>query len=204
MARWVLVRHGETAWNAANRVQGQIDIALHARGRDQARSTGRALRQENFIAVYASDLSRTTETAKIILEENNGSPELYLRRELREIAYGTFEGKSWPEINALDPETSNRQYVRDLNFAPPEGESFRGLLTRLQIFVEQLWHEHSDDDLLVVAHGGSLRALAVVVLGLPWESIWNLRGLSPASVSVVNIERGEASLTKWNEAGHTL
>lgn len=203
MARWFLVRHGETHWNAEERIQGQSDIPLHPAGRREAALTGRRLADESFAAVYSSDLVRTQETTRIILDSQSmGGPQIETHTNLREVAYGQFEGMTWSEIREMDQRMGDRQFLRDLDFAPPRGESFRQVLKRTEVFANLLRDRHLHDDVLVVAHGGSLRALVVNILGMPEETFWQFRGLRPASISIVLQEDGVAMLTAWNDAGH--
>ena len=203
MARWYLVRHGETAWNAENRVQGQSDVPLHDAGRHEASLTGERLSSVRFAAAYSSDLSRTEETARIILGKQAGdAPPLRTDPLLREVAFGRYEGLKWDEIRLADERLGNREVARDLDFAPPEGESFREVLARVQGFAQALHDNHAADDVLVVGHGGTLRALAVALLGLPGETLWQLRGLKSGSISIVLKDGRWTSLTAWNDAGH--
>jgi len=205
MARWYLVRHGETAWNAENRIQGQTDVPLHDVGRREARQTGERLAGVRFAAAYCSDLSRTQETARIILgAQGEKAPELRPNPALREIAFGDFEGMVWPEIRQTHPRLGRREIDRDLDFAPPGGESFRDVLLRVNAFARSLEREHADDDVLVVGHGAMLRALAVSILRLPPDTLWQLRGLKSGSISIVLSDNGTRSLTAWNDAGHLI
>lgn len=203
MARWFLVRHGETQWNAEERIQGQTDVPLHETGRREATLTGRRLSDTRFAAVYSSDLLRTQETAGLILgEQAHTPPAVETHANLREVAYGIFEGLTWSEIRDKDARMGERQFVRDLDFSPPDGETFRQVLARTKKFANLLRDRHVNDDVLVVAHGGSLRALAIGILGLPEGAFWQLRGLRPASISIVLNDGGVPALTAWNDAGH--
>ena len=195
MAHWYLVRHGETEWNAQERVQGQTDVPVSDAGREQAARTAERLAGFRFAAAYASDLARAEETARIIVARlPDPRPEVRLRPSLREISYGKLEGASWEEVRAH----------HDLDLEPNGGESYRELLERLGGFARELEADHPDSDALVVSHGGALRALAVSLLGLPQEAFWRMRGLLPASVSVIRHEDGFSTLTAWNDVGHLL
>lgn len=202
MPRWYLVRHGETAWNAEQRVQGQIDVPLHDPGRAQVAKTAERLAGLKVGAVYTSDLSRAKESAELLRGSLVGEPPLHIREALREIDFGVLDGMTWPQINEADPTTSERQHTYDLDWAPDRGETFRMLLRRVEAFADELREAHAGEDALVVAHGGSLRALAVALLGLPDEAMWRVRGLKPASISIIMQERGHTALTAWNDAGH--
>ena len=204
MGKWYIVRHAETDWNADGRFQGHNDIPIHDAGRKAAALTGERLASVTFAAAYASDLVRASETAEIVLAAQTPAvaPVPQFDPALREIAYGVFEGLTWEEIQKLDPVMSNRNVLRDLDFAPKGGESFRGLLIRTDEFVQRVKADHPDDNILVVGHGGALRALAISALGLPYEAIWNLRGLEPTSISVITHQDGVPALTAWNDVGH--
>ena len=206
MARWHLVRHGDTDWHAAHRIQGQTDVSLNDKGRGKAELTGRRLAREHFDAVYASDLSRSWETASIILGALpvGERPEARPAPALRELHFGVYEGKTSEEVRAIDPMIVD--YRWDLDFAPEGGESYRQLLRRAGGFGEALKRDHAGDDLLVVAHSLSLRALAVGLLGLPDDALWLFRGMQPAGISVVVSESSEypPCLAVWNDAAHLV
>ena len=206
MAHWYLVRHGETEWNAQERVQGQTDVPLSGVGREQAARTAQRLAGCGFGAVYASDLVRAQETARIIVARGSEPrPEVRHRPSLREIAYGVLEGERWEEVRAFTGELRDSQGTyHDLDLKPEGGESFRELLERLAGFARELEASHQDSDALVVSHGGALRALAVGLLGLPPDAFWRMRGLLPASVSVIRHDEGFSTLTAWNDVGHLL
>ena len=201
MNDWSLVRHGETAWNAERRVQGRTDVPLHDVGREQAALTGRRLADTRFAAVYSSDLVRARETAEIIVAASNTGPyEIVFDERLREVSFGTVEGKTWTE---MDDDVKAVQHVRDLDFAPPGGESYRELLDRLGGFADMLRERHASDDVLVVGHGAAFRALAVRLLSLPDETFWSLSGLRSASISRVRRrDDGRTALFAWSDAGH--
>ena len=206
MAHWYLVRHGETEWNAQERIQGQTDIPLSDAGREQAARTAERLAGCRFGAVYTSDLTRAHETARIIVARlSEPRPEVLLRPSLREVAYGELEGAPWQEVRASTGELHGVEGAyHDLDLKPEGGESFRELLERLGEFSRELEAGHPGEDALVVSHGGALRALAVSLLGLPPQAFWRMRGLLPASVSVIRHDEGFSTLTAWNDVGHLL
>ena len=201
MNDWYLVRHGETTWNAERRVQGHTDVPLHDGGREQAALTGRRLADVRFGAVYSSDLIRARETAEIIVAASNTGPyEIVFDQRLREVSFGEVEGKTWTE---MDEGVRAVQHERNLDFAPPGGESYRQMLDRLGGFAEMLRERHPHDDVLVVGHGAAFRALAVRMLSLPDETFWSLSGLRSASISRVRRrDDGRTALFAWSDAGH--
>ena len=104
--RIIAIRHGETAWNVDTRLQGHLDIALNAKGLWQAEQAARALEGESIAAIYASDLLRAWHTASAIAQ-TTGAP-LVASQGLRERCFGSFEGKTYAELEAQWPEESLR------------------------------------------------------------------------------------------------
>ena len=172
----VFVRHGETDWNAAQRVQGHHDAArLTTRGRDQAQSVARSLRELAFDRLFTSDLDRATETATIIGASVGLTPEIDPL--LRERNFGTFEGG--PVENLIGDVTGIVDDVLvDPDARPPRGESFRDVVVRAGLFIERERRAPSTNRLLVVTHGGTLRALrayatSATLEGLSWYPVDN-------------------------------
>jgi broad specificity phosphatase PhoE len=169
--RLICVRHGETAYNAENRLQGQLDIPLNARGREQAGSVGRTLRArigpeieqlEAAGAFIASPLVRARETMEIARAAIGLTPGRYrLDPTLKEISFGAWEGLTWPEIEARDPKGVRARRNDKWSFAPPGGESYAMLAERLRPWLDGL-----TGDAFVVSHGGVARALMVLIAGV--------------------------------------
>ena len=202
MGRWFLVRHGETDWNAAGRAQGQSQVPLNAAGRAQARALAVRLRPLHFSAAYASDLRRVTETAAGILHGRDLS--LVTLPALREKSFGEWEGMTFTEVEARDPERYAELFTDDGSFAPPGGESDRQLLQRVGAAVDRLRETHGRDrgNLLLVAHGGSLCATIVRLLELPAASMWRFR-LDNGGLSAVTLyDDGGAALDLLNDTSH--
>jgi len=120
--RLILIRHGETEWNRAGRIQGyHADSVLTATGREQVRALAARLAREGIDALYSSDAGRTRETAAPI-GAAMGLPVVY-ETALRERNYGVFEGHSFAGVESAFPEEFERFRTRDPHYVPPEGES---------------------------------------------------------------------------------
>ena len=166
--RILFVRHGETAYNAENRLQGQLDIPLNPRGREQARSIGQTLavriggelaQLEAADAFVASPLVRARETMEIVRDAIGFAPGRYrLDPALKEISFGAWEGLTWPEIEARDGTRVRARRKDKWNFAPPGGESYAMLTQRLRPWLSAL-----SGDAFVVSHGGVARALMALI-----------------------------------------
>lgn len=203
MGEWYFVRHGETKWNAQRRVQGHTDIPLHDPGRSALQFTAKRLALVHFDFIYSSDLVRATETAEIIIAENKATPpEACVDPALREVSFGDFEGMTWEEMSSSDEGLRLHQDQRNLDYAPPRGESYRDLLNRLAKFADFLQSHHANDDVLIVGHGAALRALVVKLLGLEDKAYWSLTGLGSGSITRVRSRSTGNVMINWNEVGH--
>jgi broad specificity phosphatase PhoE len=185
-----LARHGETDWNAAGRWQGQTDVPLNARGREQAREVALRLRPEGIRAIASSDLLRARATAEVVAAEL-GLAVNHLDTALRERRFGCFEGLTREEVAARHPESWAR-YLADPGPAPPGGESRDELIGRLLPAVASA-AARLPGPLLVVMHGGAMRALLAEHVGempRPSSAAWPLHGIQNGHVYRVTLGGG--------------
>lgn len=159
--RIIAVRHGETDWNVATRIQGHTDIALNATGQWQARQVALALADEDIARIYSSDLSRAQATAQAIAQHtrNDTARTVHLQPGLRERGFGLFEGHTYADIEAQWPEDSQRWKQREPDFAPPGGESPVQVMERVERTIGELAARHLGAQIVVVAHGGVMDML---------------------------------------------
>ena len=166
--RIIAVRHGETAWNVDTRIQGHLDIALNDTGHWQARQVARALADEPLAAVYTSDLQRAHATAQAIAQAS-GAP-LVAEPGLRERSFGELEGRTFAEIEAELPEQARRWRPRDPHFAPTGGETLVQLRERIAATTHRLAAQHTEQLIVLVAHGGVLDMLYRLATGLDLQA----------------------------------
>jgi len=166
--RIIAVRHGETAWNVDTRIQGHLDIALNDTGHWQARQVARALADEPLAAVYTSDLQRAHATAQAIAQAS-GAP-LVAEPGLRERRFGELEGRTFAEIEAELPEQARRWRQRDPHFAPAGGETLVQLRERIAATTHRLAAQHTEQLIVLVAHGGVLDMLYRLATGLDLQA----------------------------------
>ncbi len=173
MVHLYLVRHGRTDWNDAGRWQGSVDIPLNAAGRTQAARLAESLRGR-VQAIFASDLRRASETARIV-SELLAVPVLALDADLRERGYGVFEGLTGAECEARYPEAWSARN-RDRNTVPPGGEPHPAVLARMERAMESIASSMRTrgGSALVVSHGSSLRMFLEHVTGEPLQGLANL------------------------------
>lgn len=160
-----LIRHGETDWNREARYQGQRDIPLNAKGREQARRNGRALMPLAAAIAHAdfvaSPLIRATETMSIVRAELDLAGDFRIEPELREIHYGHWEGQLASELSITDPEGIAQKSNDPFGWRPRGGESYADLAARIC-----QWLAHVERDTIAVTHGGVSRVARGAVLGL--------------------------------------
>ena len=199
MGTLLLVRHGETEWNAEGRIQGHTDIGLSEIGTEQARSLEARLAGLNIDAAYSSDLKRTSETAKLALGERdvilNETPML------REYNKGAFEGMTLAEIKAQFPEEYPRYLEKDLDYAPEGGETARDVSARMAGIIGRIKSDHLNETVLVVSHGGVLRAAMVSLLGMPLEGNWSFV-FGNCGLTTVDTFADNAVLRHFNDTSH--
>lgn len=163
-----VVRHGETAWNVAGRIQGHLDSPLTAEGREQVRALIPALRGEAFSACYSSDLGRTVHSAEIIAR--GVGLDVIRFPGLRERHYGPFQGLTKAEAEADHPDMFRDFRHRQPDFSLGGGESVRHFTRRVLDALNTLVRRHAGERLLVVTHGGVLDVIYRVVNELPLDT----------------------------------
>lgn len=199
MIRLILVRHGETAWNAEKRYQGQTDVPLNETGQQQAAALGQRLAEEEIHAIYASDLQRAWETATVVAEPH-GLP-AHSEPRLREIDFGVWDGLTHAEIEQRYPQALAAWRANPLSVAPPEGENMGQVATRVRAALEDIASAHQEQTVLLAAHGGTLQVLLCLTLGLAPRARWQFR-TSVASLSELRLYEDGAVLTRLNDSSH--
>ena len=201
--RIVLVRHGETAWNAERRLQGHIDIALNSEGERQAAAMAGALESERFDHLISSDLQRAYQTAQA-LAQRLGMP-VQSDPRLRERCYGAFEGLLYADISQRFPAQFAAWQARDIDAVMPPGvhaaESFRQFYRRSVEAILDLAAAHPGQSLALFAHGGVLECAYRAALGLPLETPRNFAVMN-ASINRFTVSDGKLQLVSWGEVGH--
>jgi len=168
------LRHGETEWNAAGKLQGRLDIPLNLKGRGQAKRNGGVLAElladPRALAYVASPLMRTRQTMEIA-RETVGLPERGFDTDdrLLEISFGSWEGRSWSEIKRDNAQQYEARHAAGFDHVVPGGESYAMVMARVVS-----WLASVTRPTVVVSHGGVMRCLRGHVLGLPNEAILHL------------------------------
>lgn len=199
--RLLLCRHGQTGFNAALRFQGQLDEPLSDLGRDQARLLARRLAEEPLDVAYTSDLTRAYTTAELALQGR--AVPLHRDPRLREIAFGRWEGMTFAEIKDKYPDdVAAREHDR-VHYAMPGGESLEQLGRRVRGFLREILPRHVGENLVIVAHGGTVNAAISTLLEIPLTSWWRLRNHN-ANVSVLEFTPDGPRLASFNDTCHLV
>lgn len=196
-----LVRHGETTYNRASRYSGQAETALTGRGLEQHARLRERLAGEDIGRVASSDLGRCLTLAGVVASDHGLVAEPYAG--LREAAFGDWEGLTYEEALTRNP-AAMAAFNRDpLSVAPPGGESLAALGRRARPLLDRLVREHEGrvGALLVVSHGGLLRALLCHLLRVPADRYWTLR-VDPAALTVLDTYPAGAILAVLNDTCH--
>lgn len=199
MTEFIIIRHGETAWNADGRIQGHTDVPLTDKGLEQARLVAERLRDERIDAVYASDLQRATVTGQAIAEGRG--LEVITTTLLREAYLGEWQGMTLAEVEDKFPaEFAN--YRRDsINNRPPGAERLESVISRCRQFLDEVTAERPNERVAVGAHGGSVRGLVAVALGLGPELYRRLR-LDNGGITIIETKDGRPVLKLLNDTCH--
>lgn len=148
-----IMRHGETAWNAENRILGSTDMPLNERGRQQAREAALKLKEVHFDVIYTSRLTRSMETGLAVAALQEGCPVIHMEC-LNEHDFGEFEGKDrLSEFYQSEKRKCFKRY--------PGGESFLDVAARVYPFIRSLLEDPSlhDKTVLITSHGGICRVI---------------------------------------------
>lgn len=189
--RLYFVRHGETDWNKARKIQGQVDIPLNAFGRHLAEATRDGLSDISFDICYSSPMSRAVETAECILEGRD-VPVIKDDR-IVEMAFGEWEGRCCSKEGWDLPESFRLYFSDPEHFEPAEGgETFADVKKRTGEFLSELYQkeEYKDFNILVTTHGAALGGLLNNIKNLPLSQYWGTGVHKNCGVTEVEVTNG--------------
>lgn len=185
-----LARHGETDWNVTGRWQGHTDRPLSTRGRGQAEELAERLADIRLDAVYTSDLRRAWETAAPIARRLGLEPRQL--PELREVDVGSWAGLTREEAAHRYPDGYRRW--QEWGTGWDDGETYEQMAERVVGAVKRLAADHSGGRLLVVSHGGALRAVHACASGVDIRAFRRIQPVMPnAHVTAIRVDEGRLS-----------
>jgi probable phosphoglycerate mutase len=203
MTEILLIRHGETEWNAIRRLQGHLDIALNAEGERQATALGQALRDEPLDVIIASDLQRAMQTAQAIALPRGMA--VAVDPGLRERCYGAFEGVLYSEIAGRFPEAYAAWQARDVDARFPDGErkteTLREFHERAISTITRLASLYPDKKIALVTHGGVLECAYRAAQGIGLLSARDFDILN-ASINRIVWDGTALRVAEWSNVAH--
>lgn len=203
MTEVLLIRHGETAWNAVKRLQGHLDVPLNAKGEQQAAALGRALRDEPLDAVFSSDLQRALHTAQALAAPRG--MEVQVDPGLRERCYGAFEGMMYADIGQRYPEAYAAWQARDIDARFPQGvhvaETLREFSQRVIHTMARILEQGCYRKVALVTHGGVLECAYRAAQGVGFAHPRDFDILN-ASVNRLQWTGSGLKLLQWGDVSH--
>lgn len=201
MIRLLIIRHGETAWNASGRFQGQTDTPLNAVGHAQAAAVAARLASEEIHAVYSSDLCRAYDTA-VALAAPHHLP-IHADPRLRELNFGEWQGLTYAEISSQQAEALAYWNEDRVHRSPPGGESLNEVAGRLASLLDEIRRGDDDVDRTValVSHGGTARLILCVLLDHPLGDYWRFE-VDNTAIAVIELQNRGPVLIRWNDTHH--
>ena len=193
----ILIRHGETDWNASGRWQGHSDISLNDNGIHQAKILADRLASWPIEALYSSDLKRASRTASIISDAIGLLPEF--DPSWRERNGGEFEGLQAEELMHHHEFQTQRS---DKNWAPPGGESNAQVASRVQNAFDKIIEDHPDQMVAIVSHGGAIITLLSLVVGFPPGERARIWVSGNTGFSIVEVGKRGPMLVRLNDVTH--
>lgn len=195
MANLYVARHGETDLNKTKVYYGWQDVSLNDRGIMQSNSLKNKLADEKFELVISSSLNRATHTAKII--SGFDEKELLKFDDLRELYFGLWEGLHYLEIEK-SYNAEWKAWCEDWkNYTIPDGESFKTFYERVSCCIKKILTDYKDKNILLVAHEGVLKVMAVMLLDLKIDDYWKF-SFEFGCYSLFEIQKDIAILRKLN------
>lgn len=172
LTKLILVRHGETDWNRADRIQGWLDIPLNEEGIKQAERLAKELSGMKLAAIYSSPLKRALQTAKAIAEKRH----LKIKKasNLKEINQGKWQGLLVSEAGKRYKKLYSRWLCEPLEVRPPEGESLEEVSRRVEKACRRIVESHPGETVCLVTHKVTAALIKCHYLNLDRNSLWKL------------------------------
>lgn len=204
MTRILLIRHAMTAWNhdipTEGRYQGNTDVPLSSRGKEQAAKLAAKLQDEKIDAIYASDLSRAAETAAIVAAPHKLI--VHQMPKLREIHYGIFEGLTLQECIAQHKDIYEQRSKNKAAFKNPGGESPQEMQKRVVGCVEFIIAKHKNETIVLVVHSNVLKALISHFLKKDLKQMLEEDQFHFTSITELDINGKDVEVVRYNSAPH--
>ncbi|WP_068677273.1 histidine phosphatase family protein [Oceanobacillus sp. Castelsardo] len=197
-----VVRHGETEWNVQKRLQGHLDSPLTANGIHHAKLLAKKLESISLDSIISSPSERAMHTARIV--SGNRTIAIETDKRLKEINLGSWQGKTFEEIKAMDPFTYEN-YVKQPHLYKREeegAETLSDVINRLHAFLRDVESTYHLGNHLIVTHGVVVKALQLICKNNSIEQIWEPPDIDGTSLTIVEIIDGKRKMLVEGDISH--
>lgn len=195
-----IVRHGQTEWNVAHRMQGHQDSPLTELGIRQAEWLGESMKDEKIDIIYSSSSPRARRTAELI--RNTRDIHITESDELKEIHLGVWEGRTQAEVKAEHPEQFQHFWEDPKKFSVPDCETFQAASERAIRQLQAIIKEHRGKTVLIVTHTVIVKLLMSYFEDRPMKQLWNLPYIYPACLCKVEIGQSQPKIILHGDISH--
>lgn len=197
-----IVRHGQTQWNAEQRMQGWQDSDLTSKGVEDAKKLGKSLEHIKFDSIYSSPLGRAYSTAKYV--RGNRNMEIIKVDSFKEMNFGKWEGMFDSEVRELYPEEHKNFWKQPHMFQTDQGENFESLIHRVNTAFEELIEKsmQSSENILLVTHTCVIKSILSVVNNHSINDFWNPPFIHATSLTVLEVNDDEIKTVMEADVSH--
>lgn len=194
------VRHGQTEWNAENRIQGRQDSNLTELGMEHANQLGESLKEVEWTAIYSSQSKRALKTAEIVKREQ---PFLIRQDErLKEMYLGDWEGMTMEEIKEMNPEQHDNYWNLPSRYHNETGESFEEVKERVEVFLNKILQTYESGNILILTHGVVIKMVQLIGSRLGIDQLWATPYIEGTSVTKLKIENKKIEIQVEGDLSH--
>lgn len=201
MGKIYITRHGETQWNTVRKMQGHNNSPLTDLGVKQALWLANRLKEAVIDVAYSSSLTRALNTAEMII--GNREIEIIATEALKEIYLGSWEGRHIEEVEKEFPEQHRCFWKEPESYVPVDGETFGQLTERVSRFFADVLKKHPNDNVLIVAHAATLKALFNQISNKGnLNTFWEGPHIQPTCLTIMNFEEGQLTIELMADTQH--
>ena len=202
MIRCYFVRHGQTAWNEENRIQGRSDQPLNDVGRIQAQRVGARFTSHHVTGIFTSHLSRSRATAEAIARGNGHGATPVVEADLAEMDLGAWEGLTPSEVDARFDNAYQQWRRSPSSVRIPDAESAETFRARVRRIVGKLTGSMGKGEYVVVSHGGVIAAVLADVLGADYDHLLRRLRLDNAGITALDLDAPTPHVLWVNSTTH--
>lgn len=194
------VRHAQTEWNVAGKIQGRQDSDLTERGITDAGLLGERFKNMNWKAVYTSPSKRAVKTLQLIHGESFSS--YIVEKRLMEMDLGDLEGKTMKEIKEVYPDQYRHYWHQPSQYAHTSGEDFYDVKDRVEVFIKELLAAYESGHICIITHGVVVKMVQLIFRGLDMDQLWQTPYIEGTSVTALKAANGHIEILSEGDLTH--